>query len=322
MTPEITTRDILYAAKRIAPHVIRTPLLISHPISAIVGRETYLKLEIMQPTGSFKLRGATNAVIGLLESTMPERVVCCSTGNHGRAVAYIAERVGVKAMVCLPSTVSEYKRRQIEMFGAQINLTGSCQDDAQDEVRRLTTTSETVEIPPFDDRLIISGQGTIGLEVMSECPGTQSIIVPLSGGGLVSGIALAAKSIDPSTRIIAATLSKGAAMAESLRIGRPTKVDEAPTVAEALSGGIGEDNQLTFELCRTLVDDVVQVSEEEIVLAMRLLFDSEHLMVEGAGAIGVAALLSGRVFVEGKTSIIITGNNIASEKFMNVIKKL
>jgi len=220
----------------------------------------------MQPIGAFKLRGAMNAVAALPEGT--GGVTCCSTGNHGRGVAFAAAARGLRAVICMSSLVPQAKVAGIRALGAEVNICGISQDEALAESRRLVDAEGLVEISPFDDPYVIAGQGTIGLEMMEARPDLDTILVPLSGGGLAAGVAVAAKSVNPAVRVIGISMDRGAAMHLSLAAGHPVEVREVPSLADSLGGGIGMDNQLSFSLCRDYMDGTVLVSEAEIRDAM------------------------------------------------------
>src|SRR5690606_9625057 len=234
------------------------------------------------PTGAFKLRGALNALAALPAGT--SGLACSSTGNHGRAVAWAARRRGLRAVICMSALVPEAKRAGIRALGAEIRICGTSQDEAQDEAARLCAAEGLTEVPPFDHPAVIAGQGTIGLELLEARPDLAAILVPLSGGGLAAGIALAAKAINPAIRVIGVSMDRGAAMAESLRAGRPVPVTEVASLADSLGGGIGPDNRLTFPLCRDLLDDVVLVTEAEIYSALQALYWQDRIVAEGASA--------------------------------------
>ncbi|MEM6421073.1 MAG: pyridoxal-phosphate dependent enzyme, partial [Pseudomonadota bacterium] len=218
--------DVRDAATRIAGHALRTPLIPSE-LAAELGQPVLLKLETLQPSGSFKLRGALNAVSRLAPEVRV--VACASTGNHGRALAWAARATGRRAIVCLSALVPEVKVRAVHALGAEVHRIGRSQDDAQEEVDRLVASGGAVEIPPFDHPDVITGQGTIALEILEEQPAVETLLVPLSGGGLIAGMALAAKALKPSIRVIGLSMERGAAMASSLAAGRPVQVEEAPS---------------------------------------------------------------------------------------------
>jgi threonine dehydratase len=296
----------------------RTPLIDAPALSALAGNPILLKLETLQPIGAFKLRGALNAVGRLTEEQRRRGIGCCSTGNHGRAVAYAAGRAGVRAIVCLSSLVPDAKVRAIELLGAEVRRIGNSQDEAQAEIDRLACSEGLTDIPPFDHPHVIAGQGTIALELLDELPDLAAIVVPLSGGGLISGIAIAAKALKPEIRIIGVSMENGAAMHDSLAAGRPVEVTEVPSLADSLGGGIGLDNRWTFPICRALVDEAILVSEQEIYRGMQALFGDQKLVTEGAAAVGPAALIAGKLKLEGPTAMIISGHNVDPDQFLAI----
>ncbi|MDZ7711205.1 MAG: hydroxyectoine utilization dehydratase EutB [Roseovarius sp.] len=308
--------DVHAAAQVIAGVADRTPMVPSPHMSAVCGQEFLLKLENMQPIGAFKLRGALNAVAGVGEAA---GVTCCSTGNHGRGVAFAARARGMRAVICMSELVPQAKVDGIRALGAEVRIKGRSQDDAQREAERLVAEEGLVEIPPFDDARVIAGQGTIGLEIMAARPDIATLLVPLSGGGLAAGVAMAAKAIRPSVRVVGISMDRGAAMHESLQAGHPVEIEEVASLADSLGGGIGMQNRLSFPMCRELLDEVVLVSEEEIYHAMQVLYYEDRIVAEGACVVGLAAVLTGKVRVNGPTATIITGRNPDMEMFTKVV---
>ncbi|MBN9044275.1 MAG: hydroxyectoine utilization dehydratase EutB [Rhizobiales bacterium] len=306
----VTLRDIEAAQRHIGGEILRTPLRPSHALSRLAGVPVHLKLENRQKTGSFKLRGATNAIRSLGEEARSRGLVTASTGNHGRAVAFAAQAMGARAVVCLSALVPANKVEAIRGLGADVRIVGTSQDDAMREVERLVREEAMCFVPPFDDAAVIAGQGTLGLEIADDLPETALVLVPLSGGGLASGVAAAIRGRRPDARIIGVSMERGAAMAASLEAGRPVEVQEVETLADSLGGGIGLDNRLTFPMCRALLDDVILLDEAEIAAGIRHAANVEGEVVEGAGAVGIAALLAGRIRPHGPTAIVVSGGNI------------
>lgn len=301
--------DVLGAAGRIRGHVARTPLVASRTLSSGRG-PVFLKLETRQVTGSFKLRGATNAVWMLDPASASRGVVAASTGNHARALAHAARARGLRCVVCMSALVPANKVDAVRALGSDIRIVGQSQDDAQAEVDRLVAAEGLSPVPPFDDARVIAGQGTIALDILEDCPEVTTLLVPLSGGGLAGGIAMAARAVRPAIRVIGVSMERGAAMAASLRTGEPVAVRECPTLADSLGGGIGIPNRHTFALARAGLDDVVLLTEPEIAAGIRHAYRQEQEIVEGAGAVGIAALLSGKVRVDGPTVLVLSGRNI------------
>jgi threonine dehydratase len=312
MTP--TLADILSARRAIASTAVRTPLIPSPYLSDAAGTEILLKLESFQPTGAFKLRGALNAVARLPPDT--PGVTCCSTGNHGRALAFAAR--GLRAVVCMSSLVPATKVDAIRALGAEVCIAGRGQDEAAVESRRLADVDGLAEVPPFDHPHVIAGQGTTGLELIEDRPDLTTVLVPLSGGGLAAGVALAVKSANPAAKVIGVSMDRGAAMHAAVAAGRPVEVEEVESLADSLGGGLG-DNRLTYAMCRDLLDDIVLVTEPEIYHAMQALYWHDRLVTEGAAAVGAAALLSGRLKPHGPTALLVTGRNVDMDTFTRIV---
>lgn len=306
----ITLADIRSARERVAGKVERTPTVPSPSLSGHLGAPVYLKLEHRQTTGSFKLRGSSNAIASLNAEEKARGVVAASTGNHGRALAHAAKLEGMRATICMSRRVPQNKLDEIRRLGAEIRIVGNSQDDAQQEVDRLVAEEGLVMLPPFDHPGIIAGQGTLGLEIIEQVADAALVLVPLSGGGLAAGVAAAVKGVSPSTKVIGVSMARGAAMKASLNAGYPVLVEELPTLADSLGGGIGLDNRLTFSMCRDLLDDVILLDEGEIAAGIRHAYEQEREIVEGAGAVGIAAVLSGKVRASGPTVLILSGRNI------------
>ncbi|MEX3962149.1 hydroxyectoine utilization dehydratase EutB [Paraburkholderia sp. EG286B] len=306
----LSLADVYRARQRLEGRVAHTPLVASPTLSARVGVPVYFKLETVQPTGSFKLRGATNAVAHLAESGV-KRVVTASTGNHGRALAYAAHTLGLESAVCMSSLVPPNKVEAVAALGARVVIAGKSQDEAQIEAQRLMREEGYAFVPPFDDLRVIAGQATIGLEILEALPDTATLVVPLSGGGLFSGVAFAAKQIRPDVRAIGVSMARGAAMHASLAAGHPVDVEESETLADSLGGGIGLDNRHTFALTRALADEVILLGEPSIGRGVAHAYREERLVVEGAGAVGMAALLDGQIErSQGPLVIVVSGANI------------
>ncbi|WP_372833100.1 hydroxyectoine utilization dehydratase EutB [Puniceibacterium confluentis] len=313
----LTLDDIQTAADVLRGLSDATPLVPSPYMERQFGQPFWLKLENMQPIGAFKLRGALNAMANLPEGTTG--VTCCSTGNHGRGVAYAAAKKGLRAVVCMSELVPQAKVDGIRALGAEVRITGRSQDEAQAESARLVRQEGLVDIPPFDDPFVIAGQGTIGLEILQQQPEIETLLVPLSGGGLAAGVALAAKALKPSVRVVGISMDRGAAMYESLKAGHPTAVPEYASLADSLGGGIGVTNRLSFPMCRALLDDVVLVSEQEIYRAMQTLYYEDRIVAEGGSVVGIAALQAGKLTLDGPTATVITGRNPDMEVFTRIV---
>ncbi len=298
------------AAKRVARAGLATPVAHSPSLSGTAGASVHLKLECQQPTGSFKVRGALNFMERLSPEERGRGVVCCSTGNHGRAAAHMAQAASTEATICLSSRVPAHKVEALRAApAARVVIAGNTQDEAQEEVDRLVAAEGLVEAPPFDHPDIIAGQGTVAVELLEALPDLDLILTPLSGGGLAAGIAAAVKALRPDMRVVGVSMERGAAMAESIRAGHLVPVEEYATLADALGGGLG-DCLWTWPLCRDLLDGVALVSEADIYRAIRHLWKKDGVVAEGAAAVGAAALLAGKVEVRGPVAVVVSGGNI------------
>lgn len=310
-TSAVTVRDIYVARQRIAPVARRTPLISSPLLTEHIGASVYLKLENIQETGAFKLRGAANKILSLTTDEKARGVIAFSSGNHGLAVSHVARQLGINALICISQRVPSTKVDAIRRLGAKVVVHGISQDEAEEHSYRMQEGRGLTMIPPSDDPFIIAGQGTIGLELLDDLPDIDTVIVPLSGGGLISGIALALKSADPEIRVIGVSMERAPVMYHSLRAGKPIEMEEEETIADGLVGGIGLDNRYTFCMVQEYVDDTILVSEEEIAGAMIFALERHHLVVEGAGAVGIAALLYGRVKDIGRNVVVVvSGSNV------------
>jgi len=314
-----TLRDVYKARQQIYPIANRTPLIESLPLSQHIDIPVYLKLETTQSIGAFKIRGAANKILSLSDKEKARGVVTASTGNHGRAVAYVANKIGIKAVVCISERVPETKADALRQLGAELVIIGHSQDEAEARAGELQTERGLIMVHPFDDPHIIAGQGTIALELLEDLPQVDTVLVPLSGGGLISGVALALKSADPTIQVIGLSMQEGAVMYESLKAGKPVQLPEAPTLADSLQGGIGLNNQYTFDMVKAYVDDVILISEEDIASAMAFALHEHHLVIEGAAAVGVAALQANHIKDLGQcAAVIVSGGNVDIKQLVQI----
>lgn len=302
--------DSAAALARVRPHAWCTPLIPLDPPDARLPDvpPVSLKLESLQCTGSFKVRGAANRLHKLSGASSQAGVIAASSGNHGRAVAVVAARMGVPATICVPDWVDPSKLRAIRAAEAGVELAGPSYDAAEDRAAAIADASGVSLIPAFDDPDVIEGQGTLGLEVLRQMPEVEEVIVPLSGGGLVAGIGLALRG--RGIRVIAVSARRASVMYHSLEAGRPIRLPDEETIASALSGGIGLDNRLTFDMCKEVITRHVIVEESDIRTAVRQAFREHRLVVEGGGAVGLAALWSGRYRPRGPAAVIVSGGNV------------
>lgn len=319
---DLSLADVYRACRRLEGRVCRTPLVESPALSAVAHTPVFLKLETVQPTGSFKLRGATNALAALAEQGC-RQVVTASTGNHGRAVAHAACALGIEATVCMSGLVPANKVEAVRALGAQVCIVGKSQDEAEHEALRLVREEGFAYVPPFDDLRVIAGQATIGLEIVEALPDVANIVVPLSGGGLFAGVAFAAKGVNPAIGMTGVTMERGAAMHASLAAGRPVLVDEVATLADSLGGGIGLENRHTFALTRDLIDEAVLLDEASIARGIVHAYRQERLVVEGAAAVGMAAVLDGVLSAErlrrGPLVLVVSGANIDIDQHRRIV---
>ena len=313
-----TLADVYQARQRIRTTIHRTPLIKSSWLTELTSSEIFLKLECLQTTGSFKLRGATNKILSLNQDEKERGVIAVSSGNHGRAVAYVAQKHGLPAVICVSETVPENKVSAIRELGAEVLVSGKTYDQATEDALEVQRERGLTMIHPFDDPHVIAGQGTIGLEIMDQESEIDTVIVPLSGGGLLGGIALTLKSIDPRIQTVGVSMDKGAAMIESLKAGNVVEIVEEVSLADALIGGLGPENQYSFKINQKYVDRTALVSEKEIATGMTFALEKEHLVVEGGGAVGIAALLAGKVKDLGrKAALVISGSNVSLSTLLN-----
>lgn len=307
----ITPDHVREAQRRIARIAMQTPMIRSFNLSSKWNRNVWLKLENLQPTGAFKIRGAANAILGLSAKERKRGVITVSTGNHGKAVAYVAAQLGVKATVCITELVPQVKVEGIRALGAEVIVAGKDQDEATAEATRLESEKGLRYISPFDDQDVIAGQGTVALEIMDLHPEIDTMVIPLSGGGLMGGMALAAKAIKPNIRLIGVTNDNQPAMYTSLNAGHVVPVGESESLADALTGPLNEDNKYTFDLCQKYVDDVILISEYEIGLAMAHGLLIEKQVLEGGGAAALAPLIGNGSEIFGENIVAVcSGNNV------------
>ena len=317
-----TLRDVYRAHARIKPLIFETPLLASAELADKTGAQAvHLKLECLQNTGAFKVRGAANKILSLPDIEKQNGVITFSTGNHGKAVAYVAKQLGISAVVCLSEHVDAYRVSAIRELGAEVSVKGHSQDEAEKNYHQLKASRGLVPVVPFDDPMIIAGQGTIALVILTELPDTDVLLVQLSGGGLLAGIAMAAKSIKPAIHIVGVSIEQSPAMLESLKAGRPVEVTEKDSIADSLLGGIGFDNQYTLSLVEKFTDEHLLISEEEIKDGMCYIFKKHRLIAEGAAAVGVSALMHQKIDVKGKRVVtLLSGSSINADEFIHIMQ--
>lgn len=305
--------DIALAHYRLSSYLTPTPV----ERVAGLGDGVWLKLENANHTHSFKVRGALNAMLALDIQERASGIVTCSSGNHAQGVAYAAHLLGAKARVLMPIHTPQRKIQGVQLYGAEAVLYGDTYDEAEEEARRLEKHEDLIFISPYNDPLVIAGAGTVGLEIIEQVPEVGRVIVPISGGGLISGIALAVKSLKPGVEVIGVCAQSAPAMYNMLYDAAYPQVWD--TLAEALSGDI-ELKSITIDITQRMVDQIVLVSEEAIADAMRWMVYDCGWVVEGGGAVGIAALRSGVIEADDRpTVVVVSGGNVDEETLHNVL---
>ncbi|MBP3656159.1 MAG: threonine ammonia-lyase [Clostridia bacterium] len=314
----VTLGMILEARERLKGVAQRTGLVQFKALSD-ERMQVYLKTEDLQNTGSFKVRGAYIKIASLSKEEKACGVIASSAGNHAQGVALAARAFGVPATIVMPATAPISKVMATRELGAQVVLHGSVYDDAYAEAMRLQEETGATFIHPFDDPMVIAGQGTIGLEIMDDLPDVSAIVVPIGGGGLISGVAAAVKMLHPHVRVIGVQASGAAGMKASLEAGEVVSLPTAKTIADGIA--VKRPGELTFALCREYVDEVVTVDDDEIAQAILFLMERGKMVAEGAGAAPVAAILNGKIGAEGKVAAVISGGNIDVTMISRIIEK-
>jgi threonine dehydratase len=306
----VSIDDVEAAARVIAGKVRETPLLPAGELSRRVGTRVLLKAENLQLTGSFKSRGATNVIRRLPEERLRCGVVAASAGNHAQAVAYVARDAGAEAVLVMPEEAPLAKVAAVRQYGGEVRLHGATYDDAHAEARRLSEAEGRTLVHAFDAPEVVAGQGTVGLEVAARAPGVRLVVVPLGGGGLASGVAIAVKARLPEARVVGVQAEACAPYIDSLAAHRPIGARSANTICDGIA--VKRPGDFTLPLVERYVDEVVTVSDDEVAQAMVLLLERSKLVVEGAGAVAVAALWQGRVEMpsEGEVCAVLTGGNV------------
>jgi threonine dehydratase len=315
-----TLEDIRGALGQIREHVHLTPCSRSETLSRLTGTSAYLKLENLQKTGAYKERGALHKILTLSAAERARGLIAASAGNHAQGVAYHAGRLGIAVTIAMPETTPILKVANTRALGAQVVLHGGSYDEAYAEARRIEQQDGLTFVHPFDDEAIIAGQGTIGLELLDQVPALDAVLVPVGGGGLISGIAIALKTLRPQTRVIGVEAEVIPAMAAALEAGKPVTIENASTIADGIA--VKRAGDLTYGYVRKWVDEVVTVSEEEIASAILYLLEKEKTVAEGAGAVSVAALMHRKVHLDGKAVVaVVSGGNIDVNLVARIIER-
>ncbi len=311
--------DNFYKARYVLSKIIRRTDLVHAP-KINPESDVYLKPECLQKTGSFKIRGAYYKISQLSEEEKRKGVIACSAGNHAQGVALGATSMGIKSLICLPEGAPISKVEATKKLGAEVCLVPGVYDDAYQKALQLRDERGYTFIHPFDDENVIAGQGTIGLELLDQLPDVEAVVVPVGGGGLISGVAYAIKSLNPQVKVYGVQASGAASMVNSLHDHKQEKLAKVSTIADGIA--VKEPGSLTFDVCSHYVDDIVTVSEDEICAAILHLIESEKMVAEGAGAASVAAVMFNKVPVRGKKTIcVVSGGNIDVTILSRVINR-
>ena len=315
----MVTLDKIYHAAYVLKNVARrTDLIEAAALKSAA--HLYLKTENLQLTGSFKLRGAYYKISQLSEEQRQAGIIACSAGNHAQGVALAASRMGIRSVVCMPDGAPISQVEATKAFGAEVRLVKGAYDDAYAFACELQKQTGATFIHPFNDPEVIAGQGTIGLEILDQLPDVEAIVVPVGGGGLISGVAFAVKSLNPKVKVYGVQAENAASMVRSLESGEAMTLDTVNTFADGIA--VKHPGDLTFDMCRQYVDEVVTVSEDEIASAILRLLEKQKVVAEGAGAVSVAAALSGKLPVAGKKTVcLVSGGNIDVNILSRVITR-
>ncbi len=303
--------DVRAAAERIRPYVVHTPLERSASLSQQSGADIWLKLECFQNTGSFKLRGAVNALLLLGDDRRQKGVITASAGNHGLGVARAAALLGVAATVVVPETASTAKIDALRRSGAELLLRGATYDDAEAAAQQLARERKIAFVSAYNDPDVVAGGGTLALEILDDLPDARTLVVPAGGGGLIGGTGVAAHGIDPRIVVYGVQSEASPALHVAQQAGHRVDVDVQDSLADGLAGNV-EEGSITLDLLREHVRQVALVSEADIAAAMRFLAREEHVLVEGSAAVGVAALQRQLLDLSGPTVVVLTGRNVAT----------
>ncbi|MGI6142944.1 MAG: threonine ammonia-lyase, partial [bacterium] len=295
---QVSLASIREAAASIKDDIHYTPLSFSRTFSEISGNMVYLKAENLQKTGSFKIRGALNKIKHLTTSEKRNGVIAISAGNHAQGVALAATTAGISSTIVMPENAPIAKVVATRGYGARVELFGNCFDDCASKARELQAETGATFIHPFDDPWVIAGQGTIGLEIMADLAEVEVVLVPVGGGGLIAGTAIALKEMNPAIKVIGVEAEEAASMKASLLRGEITTIESVKTLADGIA--VKTPGQLTFEIAKRYIDDIVTVNDEEIANGILMLLERGKLIVEGAGATPIAALLNNKLPLKGK----------------------
>lgn len=311
--------EILAAEARIRPQVLETPLERSHYLSQTGAADVYLKLEHLQHTGSFKLRGATNKLLSLSPEQLQRGVIAASTGNHGMAVSYAARKLGARATIYMKEGTLPEKVELIRSYGGNTIFYGQNPVHAENKAREVSRQTGQVFISPYNDPQVVAGQGTLGVELTRQLPDLDAVFISVGGGGLISGIGSYLKAVNKKIQIVACWPENSPVMYECMKAGRIIDVPEQDTLSDSTAGGV-EEGAITLDLCRNVIDDCVLVSEANILAALKVVLEKERWLVEGAAALPVAAYLQqAKNYTGKKAAILLCGRNISFKKLQSVL---
>lgn len=309
----------IYSATYVLKHIIRPTNLISAPLMR-PGCDIYIKPENLQVTGSFKVRGSSYMISQLSDEEKARGVIACSAGNHAQGVALAAKACGIRSIICLPAGAPISKVEATRSYGAEICLVPGVYDDAYQKALELVEENNMPFVHPFDNLQVIAGQGTIGLEILNDLPNADAIIVPVGGGGLISGVAFAAKQINPNIKVYGVQAAGAPSMVDSISSGKIIRLDKVSTLADGIA--VKQPGEHTFELCNSYVDEIVTVTEDEICAAILYLLERHKLVAEGAGAVSVAAAMFSKLPLEGKKTVcVVSGGNVDVTIFNRIINR-
>ncbi len=317
LAAEVTIDKVFEAQDILSGVAQKTPLIASPKAS--VDAEVYLKLENLQTTGSFKLRGAYYAISRLTPEQKAKGVVTCSAGNHAQGVALAAREFGIDAAIFIPASAPKEKVEATKAYGVNVRVEGENFDEAKAAAEKYVEETGGVYVPPYDDANVIAGQGTIAWEILEDLPGIEAVVVPIGGGGLMSGISYTIKTLKPSCMVYGVEVEGMNSMQLSLEAGEPVATGERGTLADGIA--VSAPSGLTFAVCQKYVDEIVTVSEEDIARAMLFMLDEHKLVAEGAGAVSIAAVLNGSLPIDGKKTVcVISGGNLDDETLVALIE--
>ncbi len=313
------TLDKIYHASYVLKEAARTTDLIAAP-DLCPGNDVWLKTENLQVTGSFKLRGAYYKISQLSEEEKKKGVIACSAGNHAQGVALAAAKNNIPALICIPDSAPISKIEATKSYGAEVCLVQGTYDDAYAKAIELQKEQGRTFIHPFDDENVIAGQGTIGLEILDQMPDVEAVVVPIGGGGLISGVAFAIKSLKPSCKVYGVQAANASSMLKSVQMGKQVTLEAVSTFADGIA--VKRPGDVTFDLVRRYVDSVVDVTEDEIASAILAMMERQKLVAEGAGAVAIAAVMHGKIDLKGKKTVcLLSGGNIDVNILSRVITR-